>query len=131
MTATEKRSAAIVVESILEIDKKVELIGLLKYSRGVERVWIMQEWVECWYRCQKLCGAMLMEECRAGLDRMKSAVAVARLVGQQLRCEGAAHPGKQSFEGGAGKTQQELRGVQSTDRSDSPKQHIPEFNRMV
>jgi hypothetical protein len=74
---------------------------------------------------------MLMEECRAGLDRMKYAVAVARIVGQQLRCEGAAHPGKQSFEGGADKTQQELRGVQRSDRSDSPKRDIPEFNRMV
>ena len=40
MTATEKRNAVTVVKSILEIDKKMELIVLLKYSRGFERIWI-------------------------------------------------------------------------------------------
>lgn len=64
-----------------------------------------EEWAECWYRRRNLWGAMLMEECRAGLNRMKNAVAVARLLGQKLRCEGAAHPGKQSLGEGAGKTQ--------------------------
>jgi hypothetical protein len=47
---------------------------------------------------------------------MKYAVAVPRLAAQKLRCEGAVDPDKQSFEEGAGKTQQEPRDVQSSDR---------------
>ena len=82
MAATGKRSAAIVVKSMLEVDKKVELIGLSKYSRSFERVWIVKNGLNVGTDAKKALGAMLMEECRSGLGRVKYAVIVARLVAE-------------------------------------------------